>query len=218
MPVSSPTSQARAKRQRRSTVRSEAVEDLGGLRVGQPAVQPQLDDPRELGLALLEARQGLLEVERVDHRGLGAPRPRELERADREPSVPPRRLRAARPVDQQVAHQLGREAEELAAPLEGHLVGVDEAQPGLVDERRRLERRARAAALHLRLGEPVELPVDPLDELALEAAVARGEAVQDLGGQGRAGGHGSQERTAGAGSPLNPCAAAPPPARSRAGP
>ena len=72
-----------------------------------------------------------------------------------------------RVVDQDPAHGLGGDREEVAAVLPGDARLVDEAEIRLVDDGRRLERVARALSPELALGDLAQLRIDerhePLD-------------------------------------------------------
>lgn len=119
------------------------LQDLGGLLHRQAAEEPKLDDaalPRLEGLELME---GLVEGEQVDVH---------LDRfvegvaeGDSHQVAPPLRGQAgASMVDEDAAHQRGREAEELGPVLPLDRPGAHQLEVDLIDESRGLEGGARA--------------------------------------------------------------------------
>src|SRR5262249_24581897 len=90
---------------------------------------------------------------------------------------------APRVVDEDAAHRLRRDAQEVRAPLEAPLgVLVDEPEVGLVDQRRRLERVVGRLPAHHPRGDPVELVVDDREQLVAGSRVARAQAREETRG------------------------------------
>ncbi len=67
---------------------------------------------------------------------------------------------AARVVDEDLAHGSRRGGEEMTAPLPAGIRLADQAQIGLVDERRRLKGLTRLPPGHQRSGKLAQLPVE----------------------------------------------------------
>ena len=164
-------SQARAYAQWRSAVAAEMPRAVGGLLGGQPGEVAELDQPRPSRLVAAELGQGLVEGEQVRRAGPSS-RPRGSSRRSR--SIRPRGRRrawrlacAARLLDQDAAHRLGRGGEEVAAAVPAAAaVDVDEPQVRLVDQGRGLERLPRLLARQPLGGQLPQLVVDQRQQLA----------------------------------------------------
>ena len=98
-------------------------------------------------------------------------------------AVAPALLGQPRPgvVDQHRAHHAGRHAEELRPRGPRAVLGIDQAQPGLVDQGGRLQRVRRPLAVHEAAGEPVQLGVEDRVELFTRGGLATGQPVQEHG-------------------------------------
>ena len=91
---------------------------------------------------------------------------------------------AARMVDENAAHRLGRHGKEVGAVLPVHALVVDEPHVGFVDERRRLQAVAGALTSQAAPGETAKLVVDDrrqLGERALVPVAPRTEKRADVG-------------------------------------
>ena len=85
-------------------------------------------------------------------------------------------------VDQGLAHGARRGAEEVRAVLEGPLRRpTQDRDPGLVDERRGLERMPGPLAPHRGAGEAPELLVQTLEQLVRGTVLLGPDLAQDLG-------------------------------------
>ena len=113
------------------------IEHVRRLLEAQPAEEPQLDDAALPRVQRLERLQRIVERDEID---AGGRRGRSAASDSETCSWPPPALRAiARPgdVDEDAAHDLRRDAEEVRPVLPAHVLPVDQPQVGLVDERRR---------------------------------------------------------------------------------
>jgi hypothetical protein len=84
-------------------------------------------------------------------------------------------------VDEDPAHHRRGEPEEVRAIAPGEPLLSGQAQVGLVDEGRRLQRVPLALAAQLRRGEPLELAVDQREELLVGRGFASPPGLQELG-------------------------------------
>jgi hypothetical protein len=92
-------------------------------------------------------------------------------------------LLAARVIDEHAAHRLRRHAEEVRAALPRlAAVAADQPHPGLVHERRRLQRVSRRSPAHVGACERAQLVVDERQQLLRSGRVARVHALQEDSG------------------------------------
>jgi len=151
--------------------RNRDPEDLGDLLVLQAAEEPQLDDPRQLGIELRQPFQGDVDVQHV--RGLLR---RELsglvEGQLPGPSASLGIAVAARMIDQNATHHLRGESDEVqrVAPL--HPALIDQSHEGFVNERRGLEGMTGTLVTQIACGKPVEFLVNERCELVERGLIA----------------------------------------------
>jgi hypothetical protein len=87
---------------------------------------------------------------------------------------------AARVVDEDAAHGLGRDAEEVRAVLPLHLALVDELEVRLVDEGGGLEGVVGALAPQVARGELMQFAVDEREQVLQRVAVAAAPFQEEL--------------------------------------
>ena len=92
----------------------------------------------------------------------------------------------SRRVDQDPSHQPGRHRQEVGAILPVHVLGVDEAQVSLVNERRRLEAVARTFAGHAPPRDAVQFLLHQGHELRQRGVIALSPRAQETGDAARA--------------------------------
>ena len=83
-------------------------------------------------------------------------------------------------VQQDAAHDLGGDAEEVGTILPAGAALIDELQVGLVDEGSGLQGMAGALAAELGAGDPFELLVDERRQLIHHRSIAAGKLGQQL--------------------------------------
>ena len=94
-------------------------------------------------------------------------------------SAPPFRCGAcARGVNEDASHDLRGQSEEMRAILPVDVVGVDQTEIGLMDERRALQRQARAFVPHVPPGLDSQLRVDQRRELLERPLVSLAPCLQ----------------------------------------
>jgi hypothetical protein len=81
-------------------------------------------------------------------------------------------------VDEDAAHDLRGDGEELRAVLPGDVLPVNQPQVSLVDERRGLQGLGVALVLEVRGGQPPQLVVDQFEQLRGRLPIARAHGVQ----------------------------------------
>lgn len=181
--------------------RAPDAERRGDLVVRQSPQDAQLDD---LGLARVdafEAFEGIEQGERaIARRTFDVVTGYDLEIERRTLQLPAafRCVPAAMVITQHADHERRRDVEEVRATVEAFAL-LDQAQIGLVDERRRLQRALRIASpvtQHLHSCQPVQIFVHHAHELLPSDVVALVDTVQEarhLGGIEGAGTHGFLE-------------------------
>ena len=133
---------------------------LGRLLDRQPAEEPQLDDARLARVELGQPGERGVERDHVD-RALGRRRLQPLvERDARLAAAALQRVARARPLDQDLPHRVRGDGGEVGAVLPALGAVLEELEVRLVDERRRLQRLARALALQVVRREAPQLGVD----------------------------------------------------------
>ena len=169
--------QARSRKPRRSAGHPE---DLGDLVVLEAAEEPQLDDPRQLGVDLGELRERL-----VDGHDVGVARLRLVGHVVEGDPVEAAGalLAAAAPgvVDQHPAHHRGGKGEEVGAALPVDRALIDQPQEGLVHQVGGLEGVAGALAGEIARGQPAELVVDRRQQPVERLAVAPAPLAEEQG-------------------------------------
>ena len=83
-------------------------------------------------------------------------------------------------VHQYAPHHLRRQREELLPVRERRIVGLDQAQPRLVNERRRLQRVTGAFPPEVGVGDLAKLPVDDRHQRVERAGLAAGPPLEKL--------------------------------------
>src|SRR5262249_37596000 len=134
------------------------IERFGGVLDAEAGEKPELDDPRLLGIDLLEAVQRVVERWK-DRFGVGGDRERVGERHAVHPAPPLLSATGAGTLNKNLPHRPRRDADEVAFVVPG-CAGTGEAQVSLVDKRRRLQRLTRAFATDIGARQPAELVVN----------------------------------------------------------
>ena len=161
----------------RLIVAGEMCEYLGRLLDAQAAEEPQLDDARLTFVEGGEPLERLVEGKQVDRAALGGDH-RFVERHLRRGATPFDALVGSRVVDENPAHRLRRDPEEVRAVLPPDVALLDELHKRLVDQRRRLERVVLALAPQVARGAASQLAVDQREELVERVLLAGRQIVE----------------------------------------
>lgn len=121
-----------------------------------PAKRAQRGDPGLSCVLPLQPREGIIQIDEARHAGI-----RDIQRLrQRDPIHVPAALPGTAPpcvVHQDVAHHLRRHGEEVTPVTPAHAALPLETQPGLIDERRRLQRVIGALSAKGAPGHPPQL-------------------------------------------------------------
>ena len=137
----------------------------------EPAECPKLDDSGQSGVDLLQAIQRLIERKDGDLR-LARRRPCFVDGHTANAVAPLDRVVPTSVVDQDPAHDLCRDAEEVRPILPVHLALVDEPDVDLVNERRRLKGVVSPLAAKLARGRAAKLCVNEREQLIERSPIA----------------------------------------------
>ena len=148
--------------------------------MAQAGEEAHLDDPAELRIDLLQPLEGLLEGQQVDVRSGSRFRYGLVQGQRHALAVSATLFPVPRPmvVDEHRPHHSAGQCVELGSPVERELVLVDDPEPSLVDQSRRLQRVPGVTATHAVLGEALKLGVGKVQDLLLDAPVACAQPVQ----------------------------------------
>jgi hypothetical protein len=83
-------------------------------------------------------------------------------------------------IDQDPPHELCGKSYELRTTLPGHIPLIDEAQVGLVNQGRALQRVVRALSTQLPVCKPAQLCINQRHQLAEGTLIARGPVEEEL--------------------------------------
>jgi len=142
---------------------------FGDLRAGHAREKPEADDLGGAGIDRLEARQRRFQGQEVldRHRAGGRRLEQRLEHQRLHTAAAFVALLVTPVIDQQPSHRDGAECEAVRSPLHVGSPVVLQPEPGLMDERRRLQRVIPPFTLQITAGDTSQLSVNLGKELVV---------------------------------------------------